>query len=81
MGFLYTNYTVSRFDIFTNRDSNAYVDTKHIYLNIKYKVMNAADKSGFTKDQYIIIAFIRNIAFSLYYCYINLEMFKIIYEA
>ena len=53
LGFLYTNYTVSRFDIFTNRDSNAYVDTKHIYLNIKYKVMNAADKSGFTKDQYI----------------------------
>ena len=51
---LYTNYTVSHINFFlTTRDSNAYLDTKHIYLNVKYKVMNATDKSGFTKDQYI----------------------------
>ena len=34
------------------RDSNAYVDSKHILLNIKYKCMNE-DGSGFKQDQFI----------------------------
>ena len=37
---------------FMYRDSNAYVDSKHILLNIKYKCMNE-DGSGLKQEQFI----------------------------